>query len=490
MLVLDKVSTNRVNITAIFIINSKKQLSIFDEKNRSSISILMDAVFAQFGSLLTYFATTTIRTGDRMMDTILVSLVSIIISSTLIHVLKRAFTIHNRNLLWQLLHQVNNPLQIETKWFEHEDYKTIVETYYNMSIAMYSTLYSNHVTPMLVGRNPIYSGNKYTLFTDYSGVMSVDPHCLVPIYVENGNLVYSHPGHSLSIYSAKKETLQRFMGHLLYLDSQVKNKITDQHLLVNSKHAQCGLISAKKTFDTLFFEQKGELCHLLDLFEKGELYPSRLGMNNKLGILLYGPPGTGKTGVISAVANRLKRDVVRIDFSKIQTQKELDTCLDPNRYNKYIFVFEEFDHILGVLETPGSMDMTPFLAMSGDKSSLTDSIKQEIEKQKDRITWDYLLQKMDGLESTDGRLIIATTNHPENIRPELLRPGRFDLKLCLDRCTTQMYVDILTVFFNLNSSDQRQIKDAKLEPKKWTPLEVINTALINRDLHKTLQALE
>lgn len=69
-------------------------------------------------------------------------------------------------------------------------------------------------------------------------------------------------------------------------------------------------------------------------------------------------------------------------------------------------------------------------------------------------------------------------------------PGRFDIKLCLGNCSSKMYADILGAFFQLEEKDKNIIYEAQLTPKKWSPLEVINTAIIKENIQDTLNSLK
>ena len=65
--------------------------------------------------------------------------------------------------------------------------------------------------------------------------------------------------------------------------------------------------------DKIYFDEKSHILEWLDKFQQKTMYPKSLCMTNKLGILLYGPAGTGKTGCISAIANKLHRDILIIN---------------------------------------------------------------------------------------------------------------------------------------------------------------------------------
>ena len=262
-----------------------------------------------------------------------------------------------------------------------------------------------------------------------------------------------------------------------------------------------GHISANKTFDTLFYEQKPHLLRLLNKFKEGHMYPGTISMDNKLGILLYGPPGTGKTGTISAIANMLGRHVIMINFSEITTCAQLDAVLGVVNNKDYIYVFDEFDCILNVLTNPTNLVQKPetkqekwheLLAVAeGDERKEILSMIRESKKPNANTPLDlaYLLSKLDGLEDNNDRLIIATTNNPDKINPALLRPGRFDLKLCLGNCTANMYVEILSAYFGLSETERESVRLAQIPERRYSPLEVINTALTHSTFEETLQTL-
>ena len=271
-------------------------------------------------------------------------------------------------------------------------------------------------------------------------------------------------------------------------------------------------INPKKTMDTLFFTQKEEVVRMLKGFKEGKLFGAHLPIDNKLGFLLYGPPGTGKTGLIAAVANYLGRDVVNIDTSRIKTRKALDAALEMD-CRRNIFVFEEFDTMPGVgrreaaegdgdcgdgggqrsgAVTPGEgrdgggpdMAQMAFMMMAGGAAKkdggggdFMEELREERKAAADKLDLGYLLRKLDGLESGNGRIIIATTNHPERIDPALLRPGRFGLQIHLTRCTRLMLREMVHMIYQVeHETPQSQALVEALEavPElKWAPAELL-----------------
>lgn len=187
----------------------------------------------------------------------------------------------------------------------------------------------------------------------------------------------------LIIRSAKKEYLGEFM-ELIRQDivnerkkDEMKNKSPDKKLYFffmkerlpkyirskekskNEIHFFRFLLSNEKSFDSLFIPQKEQLIRQLDDFSNKTGIYAKKGVPNKIGYLLHGPPGSGKTSFIKSLAAYMKRDIVSISLSQIDTNEELQHILHRARkkyidssdelhsYNAYyedtIFIFEDID---------------------------------------------------------------------------------------------------------------------------------------------------
>jgi SpoVK/Ycf46/Vps4 family AAA+-type ATPase len=320
------------------------------------------------------------------------------------------------------------------------------------------------------------------------------------VYVDTDGCFYAHGSPSLCFFY---KSLATKIALFKVVETDEYNNSKELHLQVPASSSgrfngwkRVGGINPRKAFDGLFFDQKKTLVDLLQRFKKHSLYPANVPMANKLGILLYGPPGTGKTGTISAIANMLGRHVCMVDFSKIQSREDLDAILNPAIYKSNMYVFDEFDCILDVItDRPASVQTentdwgTLLLSATGDeRKAILEAMKAQQSKPVP-IDLGYLLQKLDGLESAEDRIIVATTNHPEKLHPALVRPGRFDLKLCLGNCSTSMYVDIISIFYENDETIRAKVAAANIPERKHSPLTVINAALQERDIDHLLDAL-
>ena len=464
----------------------------------------------QFKSMtLTFINTLTMRyvdTGDRMFDNSLIALLTLSLSSIILYIFNNYKYIYNL-FIYYVLKGHKTPTDFTKGRYCYEESEVISKSY--ISLMKRSNEFEEYLKKIIIKNanqavltsKRIYSNNMESIDDD-SGY--------IPIYISAGSIIYAHYKYGdLNIYAPTINLINETIGYYI---NAIKNNsmsdITGQKLFNtsyndNSRIKYIGPLSTKKTFNTLFYDDKEALLKILTKFKNKTMYPPNISMDNKLGILLYGPPGTGKTGTITAIANFLKRDVISINFSEITTCKQFDSVLSTANNKSNIIIFDEFDCILDalidnsrvqkkVVEEPPKVNWGELLAAAQgeERTKILDMIRENKKSVPDEpINLAYLLSKLDGLESNDDRIIIATTNNPDKINPVLLRPGRFDLKLCLGNCSTKMYRDILTNFFELSEDAATMIDWDMLPEKKHSPLVVINTALKCQGIDRVLEEL-
>jgi DNA replication protein DnaC len=474
-------------------------------------------ISTSFASIISLALVRIVNTGDRALDNSIIAFILAI--NTAIFAIIADEDLYNK-FIYYIVDRPSDPLNIRIKYYR---FKSLIECATTKGVKNLYNIYKTQILyrfsnvpkeyPKIaqtscyhIINDHYYNGKSDVLFVDHESSSAIHP-----IYIHNGEFVY------LIVY---KDSSTKCM--VCYLLSKSSIAIEKAITILNLRNVETkeikqntslkiydgngervkGSISTHKTFDTLYYDQKPTLLRILEKFKTKTMYPNTISMDNKLGILLYGPPGTGKTGTISAIANYLQRDVMIINFASMTGCELLDKLLSEENIKKYIFVFDEFDCILDVImnrkedshDSTQQIDWTSILAVSEkeERQKILDMMRDSVNKNKkpDKIDLGYLLQKLDGIEDNNDRIIIATTNHPENINPALLRPGRFDLKLCLGNCSAQMYENILTSFFNGDNDTRLTISRKGLTPGKWSPLQVINTAIVNETLDATLSALK
>lgn len=472
----------------------------------------MDTIVQQVSTLFTLYISDVIKTDNRVLDNTIITIITVIVMSSIKFIFTNWRQIYNMIIYW-LYDMGKYPLEmwrapyLNTFITTHEDLKKFrcvnyinspcFNTIKNLSVLNLSDYLSKLTNKNRVGFLTNQEGTKITYIVSN----------IVEFYINNetgiflmcidkyGNPIYF--GSDGYLYYKDMEELEQFSIHLYNFTKEEirKGEIRDGSLRISEyKNTSTsnelriiGEISNKKTFDNLFYTQKNDLIYLLEKFKTKTLYPPHIPMDNKLGILLYGPPGTGKTGTISAIANYLNRNVRIINFATVSTIRGFEYVIDKEIYEKTIFVFDEFDCMLDVLvNSDTNIDIhkdnnktdwgSLLLAAEGEeRKQIIEMMKSG--KDSNKITLAYLLQKLDGLESAEGRIIIATTNNPDKINPALLRPGRFDLKLCLSNCTKEMYSQILENYYKEESNVYRRVEEANIEEFKYSPLELLNMAM-------------
>jgi hypothetical protein len=300
------------------------------------------------------------------------------------------------------------------------------------------------------------------------------------------------------------ECVQHICAHEATIDLYKKEKNTENTPreiweYTNENLINRGKLEANRVFDSLYFEGKTGIVNILTQFKESRLFPKHLPIDNKLGIILHGPPGTGKTGFVAATANHLKRDILIVNMNRLKTRKHLDEVMDYDK-STHIWVFEEFDCAPGVAkrgseheiregidtnnkidQKSNQMDQTAYTMMLLAQKDKSDDIMRQMREDKaandDKLDLQYLLMKLDGLESANNRIIIATTNHPERIDPALLRPGRFGIQLNLTYCTISMLRDIIGMIFQLTDLEKESLDLSELKTNIWTPAEVLQLGI-------------
>ncbi len=188
--------------------------------------------------------------------------------------------------------------------------------------------------------------------------------------------------------------------------------------------------SSDKTFDDVAGcdEEKAELAELVDFLKNGDKY-TELGARIPKGVLLVGPPGTGKTLLAKAVAGEAGAPFLSISGSDFV---EMYVGVGASRVRD---LFEQAKK-----KSPAIVFIDEIDAVGRHRGAGTGGGNDEREQ-----TLNQLLVEMDGFGSNSGVIVIAATNRPDVLDPALLRPGRFDRQITVNRPDAKGREDILKV---------------------------------------------
>ncbi len=175
-------------------------------------------------------------------------------------------------------------------------------------------------------------------------------------------------------------------------------------------------------------EAKESLQEVVDFLENPGRY-SQIGAKLPKGALLVGPPGTGKTLLAKAVAGEAHAPFFSLSGSDFV---EMFVGVGASRVRE---LFEEAKK-----NAPCIIFIDEIDAIGKSRDSRYGGGNDEREQ-----TLNQLLAEMDGFDSASGLLILAATNRPEVLDQALLRPGRFDRRVIVDKPDLQGRIDVLKV---------------------------------------------
>jgi chaperone BCS1 len=162
------------------------------------------------------------------------------------------------------------------------------------------------------------------------------------------------------------------------------------------------------------------LADMTGFLASGDWY-RQVGVPYRRGYLLYGPPGNGKTSVVKALAGELAMSIYLLMLNDMHLTDSSVNDLLARVPEKSLVLLEDIDCALAKRHKAGGKD-------SG-------------------LTFSGLLNALDGVASSEGRIIVMTTNHLDKLDPALIRPGRADVKLWFGNATADQARRLFERFF-------------------------------------------
>jgi proteasome-associated ATPase len=179
-----------------------------------------------------------------------------------------------------------------------------------------------------------------------------------------------------------------------------------------------------------------------DLFKEHELRPPK-------GVLLYGPPGCGKTLIAKAVANSLAKKVAEVT-GKPQGKSYFLNIKGPELLNKYVGETERHIRLVFQRAREKASEGTPVIVFFDEMDSLFRTRGSGVSSDVENTIVPQLLSEIDGVEGLENVIVIGASNREDMIDPAILRPGRLDVKIKIERPDAEAAKDIFSKYLTSN----------------------------------------
>ncbi len=180
-----------------------------------------------------------------------------------------------------------------------------------------------------------------------------------------------------------------------------------------------------------------------ELFREYELRPPK-------GVLLYGPPGCGKTLIAKAVANSLAKKVAAVRGDDPNEAKSFFLNIKgPELLNKFVGETERHIRLIFQRAREKASEGTPVIVFFDEMDSIFRTRGSGVSSDVETTIVPQLLSEIDGVEGLENVIVIGASNREDMIDPAILRPGRLDVKIKIERPDAEAAQDIFSKYLTL-----------------------------------------
>ena len=177
-----------------------------------------------------------------------------------------------------------------------------------------------------------------------------------------------------------------------------------------------------------------------ELFKEYSLRPPK-------GVLLYGPPGCGKTLIAKAVANSLAKKIAEARGDNPREAKSFFLNIKgPELLNKFVGETERHIRVIFQRAREKASEGTPVIVFFDEMDSIFRTRGSGVSSDVETTIVPQLLSEIDGVEGLENVIVIGASNREDMIDPAILRPGRLDVKIKIERPDAESAEDIFSKY--------------------------------------------
>jgi proteasome-associated ATPase len=203
------------------------------------------------------------------------------------------------------------------------------------------------------------------------------------------------------------------------------------------------------------------------------------GLAAPKGVLLYGPPGCGKTLIAKAVANSLAKAVAAKEGNDDARSYFLN-IKGPELLNKYVGETERQIRLIFSRAKEKSDEGVPVIVFFDEMDSLFRTRGSGISSDVESTIVPQLLSELDGVEALKNVIVIGASNREYRIDPAILRPGRLDVKIKIERPGLEAAREIFAIYLD---------HDIPLDPGELEGVDGDRSALLGRMIEATVDSM-
>ena len=181
-----------------------------------------------------------------------------------------------------------------------------------------------------------------------------------------------------------------------------------------------------------------------DLYREYSLRPPK-------GVLLYGPPGCGKTLIAKAVANSLAKKMAEVRGEDAREAKSYFLNIKgPELLNKFVGETERHIRLIFQRAREKASEGTPVIVFFDEMDSIFRTRGTGVSSDVETTVVPQLLSEIDGVEGLENVIVIGASNREDMIDPAILRPGRLDVKIKIERPDAEAAQDIFSKYLTVD----------------------------------------